>query len=379
MKLIYKIALILLALFALFVIIVWPMAPLWQKLGFESRCIQGSWPNIKLVVCSEAAAPVSTVPLPTPGPDGAIPIIVDDDGSPDGMIALLFFLRSPRVDVRAVTISYGEAHPEIFAPRVAQMLASLGRADIPVGYGSDDPLVGANAFPDPWRQRSNAFWGVRLPEVSAAAAPRPAVELIAETIIGAEKPVTVFVSGSHTNLAEALRKYPAIAGNIRDVVIMGGSIEVPGNIHSAWPELENELAEWNIWVDPQSASQVFSSGLPLHLVPLDATRHLVWTRKDLPGWKAGGAPESQLAAALVESTLDYFPPEGVNIWDLVAAVQATYPEACPEDPLPLEVVTTTGPEEGRTRVVEQAANVAVCLNPDAAMIKALVLSTFQQP
>ena len=146
-------------------------------------------------------------------------------------------------------------------------------------------LRGQMRFPKSWRQASDEYWGLELAQAAGAVEPVPAAKLIAETVSKSKQPVTIFISGSHTNLAEALRLEPGIAANIRDVYIMGGSVNIPGNIHSDWPEFDNKTAEWNIWVDPLAASEVFSSGLPLHLVPLDATRQVVWTRNDLPGWK----------------------------------------------------------------------------------------------
>ena len=369
-----------LAVLVILLILIWPMAPLWQKLGLKPVCIQGSWPDLRIVSCpSQSAASVTPMPLPTPGVDGPIPIIVDDDGSPDGMVALLFFLRNPLFDVRAVTISYGEAHPERFAPHVAQILAAFGRADIPVGYGSDAPLAGTNAFPDSWRQASDEFWGIALPQAAGATAPVPAAALIAKTISASERPVTIFISGSHTNLAEALRLDPDIARNIREVTIMGGSVKVPGNIHSDWPAFENEVAEWNIWVDPLAADEVFSAGLTLHLVPLDATRQVVWTKDDLPGWRSSKSLESDLAAKLLQMMLQAWSADSVFIWDLVAAVQATLPAVCPETPFALEIVTTPGLQQGRTLEVEGSPNTSVCLDPDPGQVKALVVSAFQQP
>ena len=72
--------------------------------------------------------------------------------------------------------------------------------------------------------------------------------------------------------------------------MMGGSIYVPGNIESDWPEIHNSVAEWNIWVDPLAANEVFASGLPLHLVPLDATDQVTWTEADARAWKRSGQP-----------------------------------------------------------------------------------------
>lgn len=373
-----RVLLIFLAVIGVLIILIWPMAPLWQKLGLEMKCVQGTFPHLKLVACpNQAGDAVIPVNLPTPDISGPIPIIVDDDGSPDGMIALMYFLQNPLFDVQAVTISYGEAHPSIFAPQVARMLAAFGRPDIPVGYGNDSPIEGSNSSPEPWRQASDGFWDQQVPEAANASEQVPAVELIIKTINESEQPVTVFVSGGHTNLAEALDFDPEIADNIRDVYIMGGSVYKPGNIHSDFPDNLNETAEWNIWVDPQAASEVFNSGLPLHLVPLDATSQVPWSKKDLKEWDRG-SDEGKLAGDLVQWMFDAWSVDSVYIWDLVAAVQTTLPDVCPETPMGLEVVTTPGLDQGRTQVVNRTPNVLVCLNPDPDQVKGLVISVFEQ-
>jgi inosine-uridine nucleoside N-ribohydrolase len=380
MKRKWLIPVIILGVLALFIILIWPMAPVWVKLGAKPLCIQDSGSGLKLVPCpGQEVATVAPFTLPTPGVDGPIPVIVDDDGSPDGMIAMLYFLRNPLFDVRAVTISYGEAHPGKFAPLLANVLASFGNhADISIGYGSDTPLEGTNAFPEPWRDASDDFWG-HPPANPASQKPVPAAQLIVDAVRNSPQPVLVFVSGSHTNLAEALRLDPTITKNIRGVYIMGGAVNVPGNIHSDWPAFDNEVAEWNIWADPLAAKEVFTSGLELHLVPLDATRQVTWTRDDLPGWESSSSAESDLAASLLKWMLDNWSRDGVYIWDLVAAVQATDLGTCTEAPMALDILTAPGPDQGRTLAVDGTPNTSVCLEPDPARIKSVVLSVFQQP
>jgi pyrimidine-specific ribonucleoside hydrolase len=348
--------------------------PLLQRMGVEPFCIQGTWPHLRVVSCPEptpAPPAVTLEPLPTLSEEAPIPIIVDDDGSPDGLIALLFFLRSPLFDVRAVTVSCGEAHPDVFADYLLQMLAGLGRPDIPVGAGRETPLEGDNAFPEPWREASDTFWGLALPEAPDAAEPVPAAQLIVETVADSAELVRVFLSGTHTNLAEALRLEPGIAGNIRDVHIMGGSMYAPGNIASDWPAIDNQVAEWNIWVDPVAAGEVFASGIPLVVMPLDATKQVMWTRSDVPGWAASSSAEGVLAADILEWMLDSWSPTGVFVWDLVAAVNAADPTLCPLVPLSVEVVLAPGPEQGRTAVTDGPPNTAVCLAPDGEGVKAL--------
>jgi purine nucleosidase/pyrimidine-specific ribonucleoside hydrolase len=186
----------------------------------------------------------------------------------------------------------------------------------------------------------------------------------------------VFVSGNHTNLAEALRLEPSIAQKILAVHIMGGAVHAPGNIQSDWPAIDNRVAEWNIWVDPRAAQEVFTAGLQLHLTPLDATKQVVWTQSDLPAWTASGSPEGAIAGDLLEWMLRSWSPDGVYIWDLVAAVNSTDPAFCPESPFSIDINVTPGPEQGAMLITDQPPNVSVCLDPDTSNVKARVSGIF---
>jgi pyrimidine-specific ribonucleoside hydrolase len=320
-----------------------------------------------IVACSPAVPPI---PLPTPAAPAPIPLIFDDDGSPDGMIALLYLLQHPHYEVVAVTIANGEAHPAVFAPQVARLLAAAGRPDIPVGAGREMPLVGDNAFPQPWREASDAFWGMDLPGEGAAAAVVPAAELIVESVNGADQPVTVFASGPLTNLAEALRLDPGLGERIGEVVVMGGSIDVPGNIGNAWPAIDNRVAEWNIWVDPVAAGEVFAAGLPLRLMPLDSTNQITWSGTDARRWAASASPEGEMAGDLLHRLLDAWGTENVNLWDLATATMVGEDRFCAEEALGVAVVIAAGPEQGRTVATEGPANARVCLEANIAQIKA---------
>lgn len=380
MKRKWKVPIIILVILVLFLIIIWPMAPVWERMGLKPFCIQQEGSKVKIIPCpDQSAVETTSISLPTPGPLGPIPIIVDDDGSPDGMIAMLYFLSNPLFDVRAVTISFGEAHPQEFAQHVAKILSAFGRGDIPIGYGNDQPLEGTNAFPEPWREASDRFWDLNVPQGGSISTPILAADLITHVVSESDQLVTIFVSGSHTNLAEALRLDPGISAHIQDVFIMGGSINVAGNIHSDWPDLENETAEWNIWVDPLAAEAVFTSGLSLHLIPLDATRSVTWTRSDISTWDSAGSPEGILAGNILNWMLDNWSANGVYVWDLVAAIQATSREVCTEEEMGLDIVIEPGHNQGQTQVIPGSNNAAVCLDPLPDKVKAFARAVFNQP
>jgi pyrimidine-specific ribonucleoside hydrolase len=309
-----------------------------------------------------------------------IPVIWDDDGSPDGVIALLYLLKNPQVRVEAITVSSGEAHPKIFAQNLSRMLARIGRRDIPIAAGRATPLEGDNAFPEAWRQSTDVFWDVELPESGDAIESVPASQLIVEVVNRSSEPVTVLLTGTHTNLAEALRLDPSIIDRIHVVEVMGGALHVSGNISSDWPEIPNQVAEWNIWVDPIAAEEVFMSSLSIRLVPLDATNQVVWTEDDAAAWESSSTPEGVLASEILRWMLRSWFPEGVYAWDVVAAVDMTNDDVCQHINQYVSITTQPGNDQGQTLVDDsQLANTSICMTPSTPLLKGRVAETFQSP
>lgn len=320
----------------------------------------------------------SAAPPVTPGaprdPGTVLPVLFDDDGSQDGTAALAFLLSHPGVSVRAITISYGEAHPDVYVQHIARKLDDMGIEGIPLGAGRDAPLAGSNAFPDWLREGSDNFGGLAIPNADQTYPVQDAAELIVATVNASPEPITLFLSGAQTNLAKALRLDAGIAANITAVYIMGGAVYVPGNMRGAAPESDNEVADWNMYVDPQAAKEVFASGLPLYLVPLDATNQVTLNAEDISPWREGG-PTADWAAEIYERWLESFGGRNADVWDLMTAAVMLDPSLCGFAALPLDVITAEGATSGQTVVVEGGTpNVTVCLAPDAGRIK----DTFRQ-
>lgn len=312
--------------------------------------------TICLSSCSRAAEPA------TP----CIPIIVDDDGSMDGMVAALYFLVHPDYEVLALTVSNGDCHPSIFVHNMERLLTLTGRKGIQVAAGQDYPLMGDNAFPEIWRDFGDDFFGFPLPDQGEPISELSAPELMVELINSSPEPVAIFVSGTHVNLAQALRLDPGIQNNIRWVGVMGGALFVKGNIggEAGGQGYTNETAEWNIWVDPLAASEVFSSGMPILLTPLDATDQITWGRDFSRRWENSKDPAAKLAGELVTDMNNRF-GNTVYVWDLTAAIFADDPTLCVSEKYRVEVVTEPGPEEGRTVAIQDPnGNVTACLDPN---------------
>lgn len=314
------------------------------------------------------AADLTISPAPSP-------LIFDDDGSQDGMTALAYMLANPKYDIQAITVVQGIARPEIFAGNIERMLGRLDVTGIPIGVGRPDPLAGSNEFPDFIRDGSDAFWApfVSLPDTAPLVQKRPAAELIVETIKNSPDPVSILATGPLTNIAEALRLDRSIIDNIEILQVMGGAVFVPGNlpILPEPPFSTNTTAEFNIWIDPTAAQEVFaagSEGLKIQLTPLDATNQIDFSREDQAEWLATGTPESLLAAELLDFALTVIQSDNDPnpVWDLVAALNLSEPDFSPETPLFIEVDTTADPgaTQGQTRAIAgQPPNSLVSLSP----------------
>ena len=87
----------------------------------------------------------------------------------------------------------------------------------------------------------------------------------------------MLTTGPLTNLADALRRDPALAERLGPVFIMGGALHVPGNLVCCGAPEGNAVAEWNVYVDPHALNVVVESGINPSLVSLDGTNQVPLT------------------------------------------------------------------------------------------------------
>ncbi|KAJ6351872.1 hypothetical protein OIU78_007710 [Salix suchowensis] len=261
--------------------------------------------------------------------DGGKPhrILLDTDVDTDDFFALLYLLKLNRseFELEAVTINTnawtdaGHAVNQIY-----DILYMMDRDDIPVGMGGEGGITEAgDVLPDvggylPIVEQGNATaggcryrqaipvglggrldidsnYGIRkafLPQGSRRYSPlrQPTSQQVLNEKISAG-PITIFIIGAHTNIGIFLMRNPHLKKNIQQIYVMGGGVRSknptgccpnnassscqprqcgnPGNLFTDYTS--NPYGEFNIFGDPFAAYQVFHSGIPVTLVPLDAT------------------------------------------------------------------------------------------------------------
>jgi inosine-uridine nucleoside N-ribohydrolase len=289
-----------------------------------------------------------------------LPVVVDTDLSSDDVIALLYLLRSPQVDVRAVTVAgTGLVHCPVGARNALELLALAGREDVPVACGSGLPLRGYNELPADWRKAADGLFGLELPPASATAQGH-AVALLRQEAPG----TTVVELAPMTNLAGALRAEPGLATRITAVVAMAGAVSVPGNAPG------QPAAETNAWVDPAALRTVLRSGVPLTLVPLDATNHVPATPYVGQALKRYhyATPEATAAWELVFATA--MADGGSYFWDPLAAAAVVDPEVVRTEEQRIAV-----DDAGRTFESATGARTAVAIGADRVRFEKALLGT----
>ena len=322
-----------------------------------------------LTACAVQAAPQPTL---TPFTFTSTPrsVIIDTDMAADDWMAILYLLRRPDVIIKAITITgVGEAHCEPGVEHALGLAALAGQPDIPVSCGRESPLQGTHTFPAEWRISVDSLTGLTLPDNSASSSPQPAVELLKTTIESSPDKMTILTLGPLTNLAEALQTTPNLKDNIEMVYIMGGAVDVSGNMGR-----ENQVAEWNIYVDPYTAALVFQAGVSITLIPLDATNHVPVTTSFFKRLKSEhNTPEASFVFDVLTKNYGFIQSGGFYFWDPLAAGILTDNSLATFETKTLTIIEEEGPESGRTKESESGMSMRVAVNADSQQFESLFL------
>lgn len=210
-------------------------------------------------------------------------IIIDTDPGVDDALALILALRSPELQVEAITTVNGNVCVSQCTENVLRVLEILGLpSNPPVVQGADQPLrrepnpsvsihgrdgLGEISFIKEHRGKK------KYPAPRLRPASKYAPEFICKLAARHSGEISVVSLGPLTNLAMALTIDPKLVHHIKEIVTMGGAYSVPGNV--------TPTSEFNFFCDPEAARQVIASGIPITLVGLDVTRSARLSRHSL--------------------------------------------------------------------------------------------------
>ena len=188
-------------------------------------------------------------------------MIIDTDTASDDAVALLMALRWPDVDVKAITTVAGNV-PLEQGTRNALYTVELCGSDVPVYKGAVRPLSRELVVAEYFHGK-DGLGDQGYPPPTRAPAEGDAVDVLVDTI--RQHPGLLLVTlGPLTNVALAIERAADITQLVGRCVVMGGAACTVGNVSPA--------AEYNMWVDPDAAQAVFTSGMPVEMVGWELCR-----------------------------------------------------------------------------------------------------------
>ena len=206
-------------------------------------------------------------------------IIIDTDPGQDDAVAILLALGSPQeIDLLGITCVAGNVPLALTQTNARRVCEVAGRSDVAVHAGRAAPL----RRPLVTAEHVHGKTGLDGPELWEPTMPLAeinGVDFIIDTL--RREPagtVTLCPLGPLSNIAAAFEQAPDIVERVQEIVLMGGAYFEVGNITPA--------AEFNIYVDPEAAEIVLTSGVPVTMMPLDVTHKALATRTRIEAIRA---------------------------------------------------------------------------------------------
>jgi len=193
-------------------------------------------------------------------------IILDTDPGVDDAMAIAYAFCHPDIKLLGLTTVFGNINIDYATRNAMFILDQLGARDVAVAKGAAVPrerspqppadfVHGAdgigNQYPgstptSPAKDSATLNQSARHATIETL----DAADFIIDAARSAPGEITLVAVGPMTNIAEALTREPQLPKLVRQLVIMGGAVDEPGNV--------SPVAEANFLNDPHAADHVFS-------------------------------------------------------------------------------------------------------------------------
>jgi inosine-uridine nucleoside N-ribohydrolase len=305
-------------------------------------------------ISAQSAASRATEKAPTA--DSQEKIIIDSDigDDLDDAFAIGLALNSPEVKIVGITTAWGDT--KLRARMVDRLLAETGNSQIPVAEG----IVTKSTSPF-----SQARWAQAGPPAKAHPA---AVDFLLEQIRQNPGTITLVAIGPLTNVGAAIDRDAVTFRKLKRIVLMGGSIRKGYDDLGYTPD-RGPQPEYNVYSDVAAAQKLFTSGVPIFMMPLDSTQLKLDEAKRALLFKQS-TPLTDALTLLYHQWGQQTP----TLFDAMAVAYVLDPALCPVTPFHVAV-----DKDGNTRADNSdAVNANACLASDSDQFFRFLLPRLMQ-
>ena len=303
---------------------------------------------------------------PSPVP---IPVIIDTDPGIDDCLALLLALNSPELDVRGISVSYGNTTIENAFRNAVEILRKVKRPPppppppvrVPLGIGARRPLKRQLQVADDTHGSS----GLGYAELPPAGVILDYVRPLERMLQAQPQPVTLVTLGPVTSLALVLRANPGLVREkVSRHVAMIGTIEATGT--------QTRYSEFNAWCDPEALATVLAAEIPTEMIGLDVTRKIVIKGNEVERLAQSSTWLYDALRFYVEFHRKQEGLDGAVINDVLAIAYLLQPEILTFSDLRLSVNLEDGPSRGRTKLDAKGSFTRVAMEVQAPPVRRLL-------
>lgn len=273
------------------------------------------------------------------------PVIHDHDGHVDDLISCMLLWLAPEIDLQVVGITNGDCYANEIFDATLKMATYLDLEGPEISVTEDEV---PNPFPDNWRRESfiinelPLFRDNLFKKTYQHGRPRRNEAVFADCLANSKQPFTFVTTGPLTNVARLLASNPEVKDKIKEFIIMGGAVNVKGNVEESG---HDGSAEWNVYADAAAFKAVVESRIPIKLITLDLTNELPVTKEFLDRLAAQG--ETSKASALAHKLWSLVKGFDYYFWDTITAACAIDPNLFTFREVKLDV-SVSGKSTGRT-------------------------------
>jgi len=297
-------------------------------------------------------------------------VLMDHDGGVDDYLATMLLMTMDHIECLGIIVTPADCYVQPAVSATRKILDLIDCSDIPV---AESTVRGINPFPSLYRRDSfivdhlpilNERETIRTPLVAETGQ-----EFMVRVLAQAAEPVTLMVTGPLTTVAAALDTAPEIEAQIKQIVWMGGALNVSGNVEKSFEAGQDGSAEWNAYWDPLAAERVWQTQIGIVMCPLDLTNHVPVTSELVQQLgKQRRYPLSDLAGQCYALVI----PQDYYFWDVLATAYLAHPEFYQLREWETAIVTT-GPSQGRTKIVSGGRKIQAMDRVDTSSFYAYIL------
>jgi len=266
-----------------------------------------------------------------------MPIIIDTDPGHDDALAILLLEKSGLFDIKAITTVAGNSTIQNTTNN-ARYVLNLIKSNTPIYSGAEKPikreLIKAVVHGE------GGLAGAEI--VKQEKLTGNASEKIIEIVRNNPNKISILAIAPETNIANAFITDPELPSLIKEIIIMGGAISVPGN--------KNRVGEFNIFVDPDATDIIFNADVKKILIPLDVCNEVFFGIKDFDKLKNSPLyePIKNMMGFYIQGIQTFEKTNGALMYDPLAAYYLINPKAFKIMPMDIKIETKSELTRGMT-------------------------------